>query len=88
MHLFYLLSFTCYLQMGMNPLGLILEPGKSRAQISADIIRSIYQRDGCRGFYRGYVASLCAYVPNSALWWGLYTSYQGNYFKMRAWKIS
>lgn len=64
--------------MGMNPLGLTLEPGKTRAQISAEIIRLIYQRDGYRGFYRGYVASLCAYVPNSALWWGLYTVYQGN----------
>ncbi|XP_060825140.1 solute carrier family 25 member 44 [Bombus pascuorum] len=63
-------------QMGINPLGLILEPGKTRTQISADIIRLIYRRDGYRGFYRGYVASLCAYVPNSALWWGLYTSYQ------------
>lgn len=65
-------------QMGMNPLGLTLEPGKTRAQISAEIIKLIYQRDGYRGFYRGYVASLCAYVPNSALWWGLYTVYQGN----------
>ncbi|CAK9794914.1 Solute carrier family 25 member 44 [Anthophora plagiata] len=63
-------------KMSMNPLGLTLEPGKSKAQISADIIKSIYQSDGYRGFYRGYVASLCAYVPNSALWWGLYTSYQ------------
>lgn len=72
--------------MGMNPLGLILEPGKSRAQISIDIIKSIYQRDGYRGFYRGYCASLCAYVPNSALWWGLYTSYQGNYFKAKTFK--
>ncbi|KAG7190606.1 hypothetical protein KM043_006693 [Ampulex compressa] len=63
-------------KMGMNPLGLTLEPGKSRAQISADIVRLIYQTDGYRGFYRGYMASLCAYVPNSALWWGLYTAYQ------------
>ncbi|XP_003704777.1 solute carrier family 25 member 44 isoform X1 [Megachile rotundata] len=69
-------------KMIMNPLGLTLEPGKSRAQISADIIRSIYQRDGYRGFYRGYVASLCAYVPNSALWWGLYTSYQDELIRL------
>lgn len=69
-------------QMGINPLGLILEPGKSRTQISADIIRLIYRRDGYRGFYRGYVASLCAYVPNSALWWGLYTSYQDELLKL------
>lgn len=63
--------------MGMNPLGLNLTPGRSRAYISGEIIRLIYQRDGVKGFYRGYVASLCAYVPNSALWWGLYTFYQG-----------
>ncbi|XP_003490585.1 solute carrier family 25 member 44 [Bombus impatiens] len=69
-------------QMGINPLGLILEPGKSRTQISTDIIRLIYRRDGYRGFYRGYVASLCAYVPNSALWWGLYTSYQDELIKL------
>ncbi|XP_003401131.2 solute carrier family 25 member 44 [Bombus affinis] len=69
-------------QMGINPLGLILEPGKSRTQISTDIIRLIYQRDGYRGFYRGYVASLCAYVPNSALWWGLYTSYQDELIRL------
>lgn len=64
-------------QFGMNPLGITFEPGKTRAQISAEIVRLIYQRDGYQGFYRGYVASLCAYVPNSALWWGLYTVYQG-----------
>ncbi|XP_068977318.1 solute carrier family 25 member 44 [Bombus flavifrons] len=69
-------------QMGINPLGLILQPGKTRTQISTDIIRLIYQRDGYRGFYRGYVASLCAYVPNSALWWGLYTSYQDELIRL------
>lgn len=71
------------LQFGMNPLGLALEPGKTRAQISAEIIRMVHQRDGYRGFYRGYVASLCAYVPNSALWWGLYTVYQGKPHSLR-----
>lgn len=68
--------------MGMNPLGLSLEPGKTRAQISVDIVKLIYERDGFQGFYRGYVASLCAYVPNSALWWGLYTIYQGTILKL------
>ncbi|XP_033219148.1 solute carrier family 25 member 44 isoform X2 [Belonocnema kinseyi] len=63
-------------KMSMNPLGLTFQPGMSRAQISSEIVRLIYQRDGIRGFYRGYIASLCAYVPNSALWWGLYTTYQ------------
>lgn len=65
--------------MGMNPLGINLAPGVSRAYLSAEVVRLIYQRDGVKGFYRGYVASLCAYVPNSALWWGLYTFYQGKF---------
>ncbi|KAK7891784.1 hypothetical protein WMY93_023747 [Mugilogobius chulae] len=31
--------------------------------------------DGFRGFYRGYVASLLTYIPNSALWWPFYHCY-------------
>lgn len=69
-------------KMSMNPLGLNLQPGMSRAQISSEIVKLIYQRDGLRGFYRGYIASLCAYVPNSALWWGLYTTYQEELIKI------
>ncbi|CAD6216109.1 GSCOCG00004325001-RA-CDS [Cotesia congregata] len=63
-------------KMAMNPLGLNLTLGSSRAFVTSEIIKSIYQKDGIKGFYRGYMASLCAYVPNSALWWGLYTFYQ------------
>ncbi|KAG8224743.1 hypothetical protein J437_LFUL005312 [Ladona fulva] len=50
--------------------------GKTRFQITADIVRQIYERDGLKGFYRGYGASLCTYVPNSALWWSFYHFYQ------------
>ncbi|VDP88137.1 unnamed protein product [Echinostoma caproni] len=32
----------------------------------------IAKRHGIRGFYRGYVISLCTFVPSSALWWGFY----------------
>lgn len=46
-------------------------------KISMDIASAIYQKDGFRGYYRGYVASLMAYVPNSALWWTFYHLYQG-----------
>ncbi|XP_031825698.1 solute carrier family 25 member 44 [Nomia melanderi] len=63
-------------KMGINPLGVKFEPGMTHAKVSSKIVKLIYQRDGYRGFYRGYLASLCAYVPNSALWWGLYISYQ------------
>ncbi|XP_074079344.1 solute carrier family 25 member 44 isoform X2 [Macrotis lagotis] len=39
------------------------------------IIQQILQADGIRGFYRGYVASLLTYIPNSALWWPFYHFY-------------
>lgn len=61
----------------INPLGIKHWPGRSRLHISMDIGREILARDGLRGFYRGYTASLMAYVPNSAMWWAFYHLYQG-----------
>lgn len=43
-----------------------------------DIIAQIFAADGFRGFYRGYVASLLTYIPNSAVWWPFYHFYAGN----------
>ncbi|CAL8381271.1 unnamed protein product [Boreogadus saida] len=40
-----------------------------------DIISQIFAADGFRGFYRGYVASLLTYIPNSAVWWPFYHFY-------------
>ncbi|XP_037828040.1 solute carrier family 25 member 44 [Lucilia sericata] len=60
----------------INPLGIQTGPGRSRLNISLDIAREILRRDGFRGFYRGYTASLMAYVPNSAMWWAFYHLYQ------------
>ncbi|KAM6434884.1 solute carrier family 25 member 44 isoform 2-T2 [Liasis olivaceus] len=40
-----------------------------------DIIMQIFKADGLRGFYRGYVASLLTYIPNSAAWWPFYHFY-------------
>ncbi|XP_005931764.1 solute carrier family 25 member 44a [Maylandia zebra] len=42
---------------------------------SRDITVQIFSADGFRGFYRGYVASLLTYIPNSALWWPFYHFY-------------
>ncbi|XP_046397421.1 solute carrier family 25 member 44 [Ischnura elegans] len=57
--------------------GLSIETeGRSRFQITVDIVKQIYRQDGLKGFYRGYGASLCTYVPNSALWWSFYHLYQ------------
>lgn len=40
-----------------------------------NIIAQIFAADGFRGFYRGYVASLLTYIPNSAVWWPFYHFY-------------
>lgn len=42
-----------------------------------DLTVQIFAADGFRGFYRGYVASLLTYIPNSALWWPFYHFYAG-----------
>lgn len=66
----------------MNPLGIAHHKNRSRMRISIDIASAIFQKDGMRGFYRGYIASLTAYVPNSALWWTFYHLYQGKLNKI------
>ncbi|XP_065338565.1 solute carrier family 25 member 44 [Cloeon dipterum] len=68
-------------QAATNPLGVVVE-GRSRFQIAAFVTAEIYRRDGLRGYYRGYTASLCTYVPNSAMWWLLYHFYQDELYKL------
>ena len=29
-----------------------------------------------RGYYRGYIAAICTYVPSSASWWTFYQLFQ------------
>ncbi|XP_075528217.1 solute carrier family 25 member 44 [Dermacentor variabilis] len=60
--------------MVMNPLNISADL-KRKHLISAAIVRELYRRDGFSGFYRGYFASLLAYVPGSALWWMFYPAY-------------
>lgn len=67
-------------KIDMNPLGIKYEPQRGRFKISKDIAHEILRRDGFGGFYRGYTASLMAYVPNSAMWWGFYHLYQGLFY--------
>lgn len=54
-----------------------IHPDRSKLNITIDVTKHIFKMDGIAGFYRGYWASLLAYVPNSALWWGFYHFYQG-----------
>lgn len=42
------------------------------------IVRELRRKDGFKGYYRGYFASLAFYVPNSALWWYYYEKFSGN----------
>lgn len=60
--------------LDQNPLAVNVNQTKSR--LALDVTRTIYARDGLRGFYRGYIASLCTYVPSSASWWTFYHVYQ------------
>ncbi|KAF7687988.1 solute carrier family 25 member 44b [Silurus meridionalis] len=58
--------------------------GKHRVAFgqTRDIIVQIFAVDGFRGFYRGYVASLLTYIPNSAVWWPFYHFYAEQLSKM------
>ncbi|XP_048376430.1 solute carrier family 25 member 44a [Stegostoma tigrinum] len=40
-----------------------------------EVITHIFRLDGPKGFYRGYLASLMTYIPNSAVWWPFYHFY-------------
>lgn len=40
------------------------------------VARMIVREEGVMGLYRGFLPSLAAFVPNSALWWGAYGGYQ------------
>ncbi|XP_038624624.1 solute carrier family 25 member 44 [Tachyglossus aculeatus] len=49
--------------------------GRGTLGRTRDVVRQIFRADGLRGFYRGYVASLLTYIPNSAAWWPFYHFY-------------
>ncbi|CAH2083621.1 unnamed protein product [Euphydryas editha] len=66
----------------VNPLGIDLEQKMSKAALAKEVAVRVYKLHGLLGYYRGYAASLAAYVPNSALWWALYTAYQDELFKI------
>ncbi|XP_050406183.1 solute carrier family 25 member 44 [Patella vulgata] len=39
------------------------------------VIREVYNKNGLKGFYKGYFVSLTVFAPNSALWWFFYDTY-------------
>lgn len=74
-------TVTPEIRASVNPFNIHVE-GISKAQLAAEVTRNIYLRDGFRGFYRGYVASLSTYVPSSASWWTFYHFFQEVYDKV------
>lgn len=67
-------------EKAFNHLGIKTQSNKSKFALTLDVTKHIFKMDGIAGFYRGYWASLSAYVPNSALWWGFYHFYQDQLF--------
>ncbi|XP_056632063.1 solute carrier family 25 member 44 [Diorhabda carinulata] len=67
-------------EKAFNHLGIKIQSNKSKFALTIDVMKHIFKMDGIAGFYRGYWASLSAYVPNSALWWGFYHFYQDQLF--------
>jgi solute carrier family 25 protein 44 len=37
------------------------------------VAQTLWRREGLRGFYRGYWASIAVFAPTSAFWWGSYS---------------
>ena len=61
------------------------EKSKVKLRGAVPIIKEIFQKEGVRGFYKGYSVSLMTYAPNSALWWMFYT---GSYRKNVEWGMT
>jgi solute carrier family 25 protein 44 len=47
-----------------------------------EMARDIYRRDGVRGFYKGFGASLAVNAPSSAIWWGTYGFFRDYFFRL------
>jgi len=47
-----------------------------------DKVLAILRNEGLRGFYRGYWVSVSLFVPGSAMWWGSYSMYKEQYWKL------
>ena len=43
------------------------------------VMKTVFQQNGLKGFYKGYFTSLSVYAPSSAMWWFFYDIYSGNF---------
>ena len=51
-------------------------PGMTKYNGAMDVVGKILKTQGIRGLYRGFGMSVITYSPQSAVWWGAYSSAQ------------
>lgn len=51
-------------------------PGATKYNGAMDVVTKILKTEGIRGLYRGFGMSVITYSPQSAVWWGAYSSAQ------------
>eukprot|EP00803_Ostreobium_quekettii_P004209 evm.model.scf_1777.1 EVM.evm.TU.scf_1777.1 scf_1777:6663-10292(-) len=70
-----------------NPTGGVSAPGGRAPQRMNGLLMAqlILRQEGARGLYRGFMASILTYVPNSAIWWSAYGVYQSLVWRHLAW---
>jgi solute carrier family 25 protein 44 len=51
------------------------EAGSKHSNSTLGMAKHIVAKDGVKGLYRGFGASLMTITPSSALWWGAYGFY-------------
>eukprot|EP00054_Salpingoeca_dolichothecata_P016328 m.95533 g.95533 ORF g.95533 m.95533 type:complete len:307 (+) comp21927_c0_seq2:1558-2478(+) len=61
------------LQIANQSAALGLTPASAEVERNTrDVVRSILNKEGPKGFYRGFWTSVLTYTPSSAVWWATY----------------
>ncbi|KAK4472783.1 hypothetical protein MN116_002706 [Schistosoma mekongi] len=71
------LSFNSNYFLPLTPVQLTQKEMSSNWGRLIGVIRYIKQTHGLQGFYKGYIISMCTFVPSSALWWSFYDKFCG-----------
>jgi solute carrier family 25 protein 39/40 len=79
--------FSISLVAPIEMVRLVKTGGSSRSP--SEIVSNIYNKEGIRGFYRGWASTVMRDVPYSILYWGMYEELQLQYTKMwRSFQVS
>ena len=57
--------------------------GQPKLTSAYSVAQKIFRQNGLRGFYKGYVASILTYTPNSGIWWAAYYKFTQFYGGLR-----